>query len=205
MKDEEIISYFHKRHWNRRKAEFLRRRADKTEREPLRPIDYPPQITTDDKAAIKMREAEQAPHRAEIARLDAEITKLQKRRRERDIAEWQFVLASPTALRHVADQVNAHCDEIEREEREQKEEQERQWREWQRRQEDQVLYRRGVFQDPLDILSLPSSATPDEINARFRELTKRLHPDTNSGSPAANTLFATVVRAMDQLRAMGRA
>jgi hypothetical protein len=188
---------FDKSCWNYRTAKSLRREADKIEKRerPPRPIDYPPQITADDETEIKKYQAKRAKINAEI---DAEIKKLEERRRARQHAEWKTVLSSPTALRYVADQMDAHIDEAERNKRA------REVAELLRRMEFQQRINTPV-QDPLTVLNLSSSATPAEINARFRELVKRLHPDTNGGGDATNALFNSVVRAMDLLRAAGRA
>jgi curved DNA-binding protein CbpA len=59
--------------------------------------------------------------------------------------------------------------------------------------------------DPLEILNLKANATRDEINARYRALTKQLHPDLNAGSEAASGLLRQVMDAMETLRREGRA
>jgi curved DNA-binding protein CbpA len=48
------------------------------------------------------------------------------------------------------------------------------------------------MRDPYESLAVPRSATTADIKKSFRELAKRLHPDTNNNDPKAAALFAEV-------------
>lgn len=55
------------------------------------------------------------------------------------------------------------------------------------------------MRDPYQSLDLPRSATADDIKKSFRQLAKKLHPDTNKEDPKAATLFAELIAAHDIL------
>jgi hypothetical protein len=54
--------------------------------------------------------------------------------------------------------------------------------------------------DPLEILGLPPSASPDEVTAAYRRLAKEWHPDRRGGAEAAARM-AEINSAYDLLRA----
>jgi hypothetical protein len=54
--------------------------------------------------------------------------------------------------------------------------------------------------DPLEVLGLPSSATPDDVIATYRRLAKQWHPDRGGGDAAAARM-ADINAAYDLLRA----
>ena len=54
-----------------------------------------------------------------------------------------------------------------------------------------------------DVLNLESSATLNEIKARYKELVKRFHPDTNGGDRGAEERLKQVIKAYGVLRASG--
>ena len=54
-----------------------------------------------------------------------------------------------------------------------------------------------------DILNLESSATLNEIKARYKELVKRFHPDANGGDRGAEERLKQVIKAYGVLRASG--
>lgn len=56
-----------------------------------------------------------------------------------------------------------------------------------------------------ETLHLEQSATLNEIKARYKELVKRFHPDTNGGSRAAEERLKQVIKAYGILRASGLA
>jgi hypothetical protein len=55
------------------------------------------------------------------------------------------------------------------------------------------------MRDPYQSLDVPRSATADDIKKSFRQLAKRLHPDTNKHDPKAAALFAELMVAHDIL------
>ncbi len=55
--------------------------------------------------------------------------------------------------------------------------------------------------EPYSVLGLPSSATGEEVDARFRALVKRLHPDV--AGPETEHLFRMVKAAYDQIKSKG--
>jgi hypothetical protein len=55
------------------------------------------------------------------------------------------------------------------------------------------------MRDPYQSLDLPRSATADDVKKSFRQLAKKLHPDTNKHDPRAAALFAEVMAAHDIL------
>ncbi|MGC9954432.1 MAG: J domain-containing protein [Rhizomicrobium sp.] len=54
-----------------------------------------------------------------------------------------------------------------------------------------------------DVLNLESSATLNEIKARYKELVKRFHPDANGGDRGAEERLKQVIKAYGVLRASG--
>jgi curved DNA-binding protein CbpA len=48
------------------------------------------------------------------------------------------------------------------------------------------------MRNPYDSLAVPQTATADDIKKSFRQLAKKLHPDTNKSDPSAAVLFAEV-------------
>jgi hypothetical protein len=54
-----------------------------------------------------------------------------------------------------------------------------------------------------DILNLESSATLNEIKARYKELVKRFHPDANGGDRGTEERLKQVIKAYGVLRASG--
>jgi len=57
--------------------------------------------------------------------------------------------------------------------------------------------------DALAILNLEDNATSLEIKARYKELVKRFHPDTNGGDRASEERLKQVIKAYGHLRATG--
>ena len=57
--------------------------------------------------------------------------------------------------------------------------------------------------DALAILNLEETATLQEIKARYKELVKRFHPDTNGGDRGSEERLKQVIRAYGHLRATG--
>ena len=55
----------------------------------------------------------------------------------------------------------------------------------------------------LETLNLESSATLQEIKARYKELVKRFHPDANGGDRGAEERLKQVIKAYGVLRASG--
>jgi hypothetical protein len=55
------------------------------------------------------------------------------------------------------------------------------------------------MRDPYQSLAVPRSATADDIKKSFRQLAKKLHPDTNKNDPRAAALFAELRAAHDIL------
>jgi hypothetical protein len=53
----------------------------------------------------------------------------------------------------------------------------------------------------MDELSLEHDATPEAVRARYAELVKRFHPDSNQGERATEDKLARVIRAYKVLRA----
>ena len=54
-----------------------------------------------------------------------------------------------------------------------------------------------------EVLNLEPSATLNEIKARYKELVKRFHPDTNGGDRGAEERLKKVIKAYGVLRASG--
>ncbi|HUO98376.1 MAG TPA: J domain-containing protein [Rhizomicrobium sp.] len=54
-----------------------------------------------------------------------------------------------------------------------------------------------------DVLNLDSSATLNEIKARYKELVKRFHPDANGGDRGTEERLKQVIKAYGVLRASG--
>src|SRR5258708_36336389 len=54
--------------------------------------------------------------------------------------------------------------------------------------------------DYYEILGVPRTASPKEISAAFRKLTRKYHPDVNSGNKDAESRFKEVSEAHDVLR-----
>jgi DnaJ-like protein len=48
------------------------------------------------------------------------------------------------------------------------------------------------MRNPYESLAVPRTATADDVKKSFRELAKKLHPDTNKNDPRATALFAEV-------------
>jgi hypothetical protein len=170
----------------RRLPARLRRAADQLDRKHKRvaPPEIPPFLAeANDDALVRIAEM-----RIEIRRLEMLI-------QIRDWLEWKHVWASPDALRHFADLAEEKQKQVDDEKARREREREEQRRRWQR--SDQERY-------PLDVLDLPASASSDEIKARYRDLLKRLHPDTNGGDGVANGLLRQVTSAVDRLRDTGR-
>jgi len=57
--------------------------------------------------------------------------------------------------------------------------------------------------DALDALGLEEVATLSEVKARYKELVKRFHPDTNGGDRGKEERLRQVIRAYGHLRASG--
>jgi len=55
----------------------------------------------------------------------------------------------------------------------------------------------------MDALGLDASATKDEIKARFKELVKRHHPDSNGGDRAAEEKLREIIQAYNYLKQAG--
>ena len=58
-------------------------------------------------------------------------------------------------------------------------------------------------QQAFDVLNLDSSATLNEIKARYKELVKRFHPDANGGDRGTEERLKQVIKAYGVLRASG--
>jgi hypothetical protein len=58
-------------------------------------------------------------------------------------------------------------------------------------------------QQAFDILDLETSATLNEIKARYKELVKRFHPDANGGDRGTEERLKQVIKAYGVLRASG--
>jgi hypothetical protein len=69
------------------------------------------------------------------------------------------------------------------------------------RRPERVLPR--LQQQAFDVLNLESSATLNEIKARYKELVKRFHPDANGGDRGAEERLKQVIKAYGVLRASG--
>jgi DnaJ-domain-containing protein 1 len=54
-----------------------------------------------------------------------------------------------------------------------------------------------------DVLNLDSSASLNEIKARYKELVKRFHPDANGGDRGTEERLKQVIKAYGVLRASG--
>lgn len=57
--------------------------------------------------------------------------------------------------------------------------------------------------DALDALGLEEAATLSQVKARYKELVKRFHPDTNGGDRGKEERLRQVIRAYGHLRASG--
>jgi hypothetical protein len=57
--------------------------------------------------------------------------------------------------------------------------------------------------DALAILNLEESATLHEVKARYKELVKRFHPDTNGGNRGTEERLKQVIKAYGHLKASG--
>jgi len=57
--------------------------------------------------------------------------------------------------------------------------------------------------DALAILNLEDNATSLEVKARYKELVKRFHPDTNGGDRGSEERLKQVIKAYGHLRATG--
>lgn len=55
----------------------------------------------------------------------------------------------------------------------------------------------------LDTLHLPETASKDEIKARFKELVKRHHPDSNGGDRASEEKLREIIQAYNYLKQAG--
>jgi hypothetical protein len=66
----------------------------------------------------------------------------------------------------------------------------------------QPLLTKGQM-DALDALGLEPVATLSEVKARYKELVKRFHPDTNGGDRGKEERLRQVIRAYGLLRATG--
>jgi hypothetical protein len=181
------------RDWNRRTPQMLRNRAAKIE--------------------AKRKPRPSPPHPSPPLRSKADdafgVLRVMIRVLEREVAERSDALNHPDALRHMAEVLEAKIAHRDWQEQRQKEQRDRDWQEQLRREREFNEWMRGgrlrANAGPLDVLNLRADATSDEINARYRQLAKRLHPDTNRGSEAANGLLRQVTDAMDALRRQGRA
>jgi len=58
-------------------------------------------------------------------------------------------------------------------------------------------------QQAFDVLDLETSATLNEIKARYKELVKRFHPDANGGDRGTEERLKQVIKAYGVLRASG--
>jgi hypothetical protein len=58
---------------------------------------------------------------------------------------------------------------------------------------------RTSMRNPYESLAVPRTATADDIKKSFRQLAKRLHPDTNKNDPSATAHFAEVNAALEIL------
>lgn len=61
----------------------------------------------------------------------------------------------------------------------------------------------GLQRQAFDILNLETSATLNEIKARYKELVKRFHPDANGGDRGTEERLKQVIKAYGVLRASG--
>jgi DnaJ-class molecular chaperone len=55
----------------------------------------------------------------------------------------------------------------------------------------------------LDALHLPHAATKAEIKARFKELVKRHHPDSNGGDTRSEDKLREIIQAYNYLKQAG--
>jgi hypothetical protein len=69
------------------------------------------------------------------------------------------------------------------------------------RRPERVLSR--LQRQAFDVLNLESSATLNQIKARYKELVKRFHPDANGGDRGAEERLKQVIKAYGVLRASG--
>lgn len=56
----------------------------------------------------------------------------------------------------------------------------------------------GSNKNPFEVLNLPKSATDQQIKNRFRELTKKYHPDKNP-DPKAKDIYSEITNAYQTL------
>jgi hypothetical protein len=61
----------------------------------------------------------------------------------------------------------------------------------------------GLQRQAFDVLNLETSATLNEIKARYKELVKRFHPDANGGDRGTEERLKQVIKAYGVLRASG--
>jgi DnaJ-domain-containing protein 1 len=71
-----------------------------------------------------------------------------------------------------------------------------------RRRPRQTTLTKGQL-DALDALGLEEAATLSQVKARYKELVKRFHPDTNGGDRGKEERLKQVIRAYGHLRASG--
>jgi hypothetical protein len=62
---------------------------------------------------------------------------------------------------------------------------------------------RNAERKALDTLGLESSATPQQVKARFKELVKRHHPDANGGDRSTEDRLVEVIQAYNYLKSVG--
>ncbi|MGH6814133.1 MAG: J domain-containing protein [Hyphomicrobiaceae bacterium] len=62
-----------------------------------------------------------------------------------------------------------------------------------------------IEQKSLETLNLPHTATREEIKARFKELVKRHHPDSNGGDRACEDRLRQIIQAYNYLKQTGLA
>jgi hypothetical protein len=60
-----------------------------------------------------------------------------------------------------------------------------------------------VERKSLEALHLPETATKDEIKARFKELVKRHHPDSNGGDTRSEDTLREIIQAYNYLKKAG--
>jgi DnaJ-domain-containing protein 1 len=171
---------------------------DRRKRTRPRP-EHPPQLTNNDAAEIKRLRNQigelYSRVNKEIEQIKKRMEPFVRRAEERDIAENKDVWKSSTALRYIADAIEAHHDEEERKERERNAEYQRWWRE----HDPLGLVRTAeAWQSAFGVLGLPRSATPEQIKSRYRTLVKQHHPDVIGGDGARmreiNDAYAALVR-----------
>ncbi len=62
---------------------------------------------------------------------------------------------------------------------------------------------KNVERKSFEALNLGASATGEEIKARYKELLKRFHPDTNGGDRGAEDKLREIIQAYNHLRSAG--